>query len=191
MREKRTSVNFDKHEHRVEIFKCKEKEIRVDHFQIGDSRMKYIKFVNTEDTLTVSGDYGNWVFCRPFVPSADGYVSDCYWFEKLRMLSEQKFDILDFDLIQQEIKELIDSGIKERFREDNEKTENAIAWFKELLDIAESEDHIEYTWKAYRDYSMPDFIEYEMIPFTKKIPTWIKIIFDAFDEICNRLEKQN
>jgi len=42
------------------------------HFQVGDSSTNYIQFINTDRVLTVTGDFGNWVFCRPFVPSPDG-----------------------------------------------------------------------------------------------------------------------
>lgn len=48
---KRTTIDFSEHEHRVEIFKCGEKEIRVDHFQVGNSRMNYIQFINTDVLL--------------------------------------------------------------------------------------------------------------------------------------------
>lgn len=52
------------------------------------------------------------------------------------------------------------------------------------------DDTLEYEYKAFRDFSKPDFIDYEMIPHYKKVPTWLLIIFDAFDEICHRLERK-
>jgi hypothetical protein len=186
--EKRTSVDWSKHEHKVEIFTCGEKEIRVDHFQVGDSKVKYIKFINTDETLTITGDYGNWVFCRPFVPSKDGYVSDGYWLEKLRISSEQKLSDLDFESISKEIEELINSGLEE-YGYENEKLNQAKEWFKELLE--ETDDEISYYAKAFRDYSKPNFIDYEMIPTTKKMPSWLNVIFDAFDEMCRRLKEDN
>lgn len=182
----RTGIDFSKHDHRVELFKCGEKEIRVDHFQVGNSRMEYIQFINTDEVLTVTGDFGNWVFCRPFVPSQKGRVSDSYWIEKLSIASEQKLDALDLDTIEVNIKELIDSGLEEYGYEGKE-LEQAKEWFGELLQ--ETYDELSYLSKAYRDYYKPSFLEDEIIPCTKKIPVWLNIIFDAFEEICQRLGK--
>ena len=145
---------------------------------------------HTDETLTVTGDFGNYVFCRPFVPSKDGFVSGGYWLEKLKMYSEQRFDKLDFEFIIKEIKFLINIGLEEYGYEDKE-LESAVSWFSELLDVAESEDELDYKCKAYRDYYKPDFIEYEQIPYYLKIPERLEIIFDVFDIICNRLKNKN
>lgn len=185
---KRTDIDFSEHEHRVEIFKCGEKEIRVDHFQVGNNRMNYIQFINTDEVLTVTGDFGNWVFCRPFVPSKGGHVDASYWIEKLRISSEQKLDSLDLDAIKKEIKELIESGLEE-YGYEGQELEQAKEWFGELLE--EVDDELGYLCKAYRDYSKPNFIDHEMIPCTKKTPVRLSIIFDAFDEICERLKKSD
>jgi len=72
---------------------------------------------------------------------------------------------------------------------DKIKFNQATRWYHELLEIADSEDELEYTYKAYRDSSKPDFIDYEDIPYYKEIPIQLNIIFDAFDEICKRLKK--
>jgi len=57
MREKRSYWDFSEHTHTVEIFKSDNgNEIRVDHFQKGDSNMGYIKFVNDDKGLSVFGD---------------------------------------------------------------------------------------------------------------------------------------
>jgi hypothetical protein len=181
----RTGIDFSKHEHRVEIFKNGEKEIRIDHFQVGDSNNRYIQFINTDRVLTVTGDYGNWVFCRPFVPSADGCVSDSYWLEKLGTLSKQKAKSYDAEETAKNIKGLIDTGLEE-YGYEGEKLEKAKEWYEELL--LETDDELEYKYKAYRDNYIPRFIEYEDIPFCEKVDNWLLIIFDAFDEMCNRLK---
>jgi hypothetical protein len=186
--EKRTNSDFSKHVHRVEIFKSDENEIRIDHFQVEKNNMLYIQFISTDRTLTVTGDYGNWVFCRPFHPSPDGFVSDHYWLEKLRTYSIQSFDEYDFDEIEKEITELIESGL-ELYGYEGDELIKAKDWFDELLD--EIGDHISYEHKAYRDYNKPDFIDYDMIPITKLMPVQLEIIFDAFDEICKRLKDNN
>ena len=189
MREKRTEVDFSKHVHRVEIFKNeKGDEIRIDHFQVGNNRTNYIQFINTDEILTITGDFGNWVFCRPFVPSPKGYVSDGYWFEKMRIASEQKFERLDSDANEKEIRELIDHGLED-YGYEGEDLEKAKQWYDELL--SEVDDDLGYMCKAYRDYYKPDFIKYENIPMIKETPISIQIIFDAFDEMCLRLENSS
>jgi hypothetical protein len=184
---KRTATDFSKHEHRIEIFKNENgKEIQIDHFQVGDSRMHYIKFTNTDENLIVTGDYGSWIFCRPFVPSPDGYVSGGYWMEKLTIGSVQKPYVFDSDIAAADIKELIDSGL-ENYGYEGEKLEKAKEWFRELLENCD--DELDYQSKAYRDCYKPDFIDYEEIPSGKKVHPWLEVIFDAFDEMCERLKK--
>ena len=95
MKEKRTDWDFSKHIHTTEIYKCEDKEIRVDYFKRPDSYIGYIKFVNDNSGLSIFGDFGNWIFNRPFVPSNKGSVSDCYWNEKLKIGSCQEYSKYD------------------------------------------------------------------------------------------------
>jgi len=189
-KEKRVpNCNWSKHEHRVEIFKNeKGDKIRIDHFQVGSSKMEYVQFINTDEILTVTGDYGNWVFCRPFVPSSTGYVCDHYWLEKLKIASKQEFTELDWKSIIGDIKEKIDSLEEEGY--EGKQLKEAKEWYTELLEVAESEDTLEYEYKAFRDYYKPSCIDYEEIPHYKEIPTQLLIIFDVFDEICFRLKEK-
>lgn len=184
----RTGIDFSRHIHRVEIFKCGDKDIQVDHFQVGSSRINYIQFICTDEVMTVTGDFGNWVFSRPFKPSPEGHVSDSYWLEKLQMASEQRLERLNMDAISKEIKQLIRSGLRD-YGYTGSKLKEAKEWYKELLEY--TDDELGYLAKAYRDYDRPSFIESEDIPNTRQIPTWLNIIFDAFDEICNRLKKES
>ena len=57
MRKNRIGVDFSEHTHRIEIFKCGDKEIRIDHFQNGNSRINYIQFINTDEVMTVTGAF--------------------------------------------------------------------------------------------------------------------------------------
>jgi len=186
MNGKRTGIDFSKHIHTVEEYVCGEKIIRVDHFKIPDTRMNYIQFINTDETMSVTGDFGNWIFCRPFIPSVKSGVSDSYWLEKLEIASEQRFDRLNFDAIEKEIQELIDAGLEE-YGYKGEELEQAKEWYTELL--SECDDKLSYLAKAYRDCDRPDFIDSEQIPYTVEVPTWLYIIFDAFDEICRRIKE--
>lgn len=188
-RKNRTGIDFSKHVHTVEIFLNKdnpESTIRVDHFKIPNTRMDYIQFINTDEIMSVTGDFGNWIFSRPFIPSAKNSVSDGYWLEKLRDSSCQEAGKYDSDETAKEIQELIDTGLEDYGYEDDELIK-AKEYFQELLEHTDDEN--DYIYHAYYDtYCQPNFIDNEMIPFAKKLNNWLSIIFDAFDEICNRLE---
>lgn len=184
---KRTDWNWSKHTHKVEIFKNEDgKEIRVDHFQDGNSRYGYLKFVNDSEGLAVYGDFGNWIFCRPFHPSPDGSVSDMYWAEKLSIGSVQDAYKFNSEATAKELEHMIDSGLEDYGYEDDE-LEKGKEWFRDLLSY--TDDELEYTYEAYRGNNPTD-IDYEYIPFVKELSIQLRIVFDAFDEICNRLKNK-
>jgi hypothetical protein len=184
MENKRTSVDFSKHTHTVEIYKCGVKEIRVDTLQFENSRENMVQFINTSETMSVTGDFGNWIFCRPFIPSSKNYVSSYYWIEKLRTLSEQKLDELDLEAISQKIEQELDHGLGE-YGYTGDRLQEAKDWYSELLEHTDEEaDYIEFIHRGY-----PELINIEDIPFYKKTPVWLNIIFDAFDEICDRSDE--
>lgn len=187
-REKRTDINFSNHEHRVEYFKSENGDslISVDHFQVGDSMASYIKFTNTAHNLVVTGDYGNWVFCRPFIPGVNNYVSDGYWLEKLSTYSNQVYSDYDSDETANEIMILVQTGLEEYGYEGDE-LKASKEWFSSLLYFVD--DELEYTYHAYRG-DKPSFIGYDEVPLVKKVDSRLLIIFDAYDEICNRLENK-
>jgi hypothetical protein len=186
---KRSNWDFSNHTHRVEIFKSKEgNEMRADHFREGNSSIGYIKFVNDSYGLSVFGDFGNWVFCRPFHPSAEGFVSEMYWNEKLKIGSSQDHAKYDSEGTAKEIEQLIKSGLKE-YGYKGKELKQAKEWFKDLLTY--TDDEVEYLYHAYRCWEKPSFIDYEQIPLCKKGSVQLEIIFDAFDEICNRLKLQS
>lgn len=178
---KRTNWDFSEYSHRVEIFKSESgKEIRVDHLQKDSSRIGYVKFVNDSEGLSVFGDFGNWVFCRPFHPSADGFVSEMYWIEKLNMHSCQDPYDYDCDSTREDIEDLVSFELEENgFK--GEKLEQAKSYLNDLLDYVD--DPIEYKYHAFR-YSMPSFFDCEDIPFVQKYKPQLEIVFDAFEHIC-------
>jgi len=185
MNKQRSNWDFSNHTHRIEMFQSDDDNvIRVDHFQEGNSRMGYIKFVNDSEGLSVFGDFGNWIFNRPFLPSPDGYVSDGYWYEKLRISSSQTHSRYDSEATAEELKEHINGGLEEWGYEGYE-LEKAKEWFKTLL--YHSDDELDYTYEAYRGEN-PTQMDYEDIPFCKRGSVQLDIIFDAFDEICKRLK---
>ena len=184
--EKITDMDFSKHELIIYDNKLKgDKHLLIHDLKLPDSVCLRIKFINTNDTCLVTGDFGRWSFCREFWPSADGFVSGMYWLEKLRMYSTQDPARYDSKETNKEIQELVDSGLEESGY-DGDELKQAKDWFINLLQYVD--DEIEYTYEAYRGYDKPEFLDYEMIPFVKEIPIQLKIVFDAFNEICNRLK---
>lgn len=190
---KRTKIDFSKHKHTTEIYTNKEgKEIQIDNFKIDGTICNSMKFINVGGVMSVTGDFGNWIFNRNFYPSAKGYISDGYWVEKLRHCSEQKIEDLDVNAIRAELEELIETGLEEHGYENigvYEELDKAKVWFIELLDELD-DGQFSYLAKAYRDPYKPDFIDDEMIPDTKKIPVWLLIIFDGLDEMCIRMKEE-
>jgi hypothetical protein len=185
---KRTDWDFSEHIHTVEIFKSENgNEIRVDHFRKGNTNMGYVKFVNDERGLSVFGDFGNWIFCRPFHPDKDNFVSDMYWNEKLKIGSSQEHSKYDPEETEKELLELINGGLEE-YGYEGEQLEKAKEWLNDLLYYVD--DELEYTYHAYRGGNPTD-MDYEYIPFCKKGSYQLEIIFDAFDEICKRLKEED
>ena len=184
---KRTSWDFSNHTHRTESFKSPEGNvIRIDHLRKGDSSIGYVRFVNDAYGLSVFGDFGNWIFCRPFIPSDEGYVCDGYWNEKLSIGSHQSHVRYNSEETAKEIQSLINGGLEEQGYEggDLEKTKG---WLTDLLEY--TDDELEYTYQAYRGDN-PTQMDYENIPFAKQGSVQLEIVFDAFDEICNRLKNE-
>lgn len=181
---KRTSWDFSEYTHKVEIFKSEEgNEIRVDHLRKGESNIGYVKFVNDGRGLSVFGDFGNWIFCRPFHPSPDGFVSDGYWNEKLKMYSSQDHATYDPERTEEEIQELIDNGLEE-YGYSGEVLESLKDKLNDLLCYVD--DEIEYKYHVFRDPHLT--LDYDMIPFVRTGSKKLEIVFDAFDEICERLK---
>lgn len=186
MREKRTNYDFSEHELIIE-----EKDGYLKHTLKHPeySKMYLIEFLNIQDKLIVSGDYGNWMFCREFHPSEEGGVSDGYWLEKLRMNSTQE----PYEYNSEETAELI----KEKLKDLDEEYDNGDIDEKEYNQYKEYyveeclyyvDDEIEYLYNAFRG-DKPSNLDYEDVPYVRTVKPQLNIVFDAFDEICKRLKK--
>jgi hypothetical protein len=178
----RTGIDFSKHIVLETHFKNDNHNI-----DIWDLKKPYsnytnrVRFINSCGTLTVNGDFGNWVFCREFHPSADGFVSDGYWSEKLHISSQQTSAKYDSERTEKAIRKLIKSELKE-YGYEGEELRKLKEEFKELLNYVD--DEIEYKCMAFRHLS----IDYELIPFCETRHIWLSIVYDAFDELCRRLK---
>jgi hypothetical protein len=180
---KRTEANFSEHELTIK----QNEDILIHHLKHPKYNQMYsIKFINTNGVMVVTGDYGNWVFCREFHPSDDGFVSDYYWCEKLSLSSEQTPFEFNPEETERIIKEGLNGGLEEYGYVD-EKLEEMIEYYNELLDYTHNE--FEYTSFAYNN-NKPRFIDAEQVPMEETIKPRLKVVFDAFDEICGRLRME-
>ena len=184
LHKKRSDADFSEHELIINrsdeftSFRLKHKEYNY---------MLSVEFINIRGVLLVVGDYGSWVFTRGFEPSKDGYVSDNYWMEKLGYNSEQ--DGFNFD--PHETEKQIHEDLKQ-LEEDlkyDDITTSKYEIYKEYYENIDEYvyDELEYTYHAYR--TMPSDMDYESVPFIKCIKIQLLIIFDAFEEMCRRMEE--
>jgi hypothetical protein len=169
-RERRTKIDWSKHE----VIKIETPDILVHYLRKPDTICGAVKFINTQGILAITGDYGNWIFCREFHPSRDGFVSDSYWLEKLRMCSSQKPTDFDPDETRKEIEERLEE-------EDTDEDDREY-----LRDILNQVDECEERYMVYAHDNLPSGRDSEYIPIVKKLNPWLEVIFDAFEEICIR-----
>ena len=176
MRTPLTTIDFSEHEFNTYI----DKFCNIYELKIPNSSTNCIRYINSFGTMTVTGDFGNWVFDREFHPSNKGYVSPQYWDEKLDYNSKQTSHKFDTDEtvkgIEQFKVDLIDYG--------NEMDDEMIDWLEEL----ESNvfDEYEYIVSAY--HNNPSDIDTERVPFGEIRHKYLEYIYDGFDEICRRTE---
>lgn len=151
------------------------------------NRMYRFDFINTNGIMVVTGDYGNWMFCREFHPSADGMVSDYYWCEKIKISSTQEPFEFDNDATEKLILEGINGGLEtDGFTGDG--LETMIEYYEDILLYNVNESGERYMINAYDN--MPSFCDGESIPHITKIKYWLLCVFDAFEEICRRLKEE-
>ena len=176
---KRTAVDFSKHELKITQLEG----VLIHEFKIPDTRRYMLVFINTCGVMTVTGDFGNWVFCREFHPSANNEsgVSDGYFDEKLENSSLQKSHIYNST---ETLKRIL--KFKDTFEEyyGREMNEEEVEWVEKLEKVVDDEH--EYIYTAYRE--QPKDIDYDEIPIGKKRHFCLDVVYDGFDEICRLME---
>lgn len=187
MKGTRTGIDFSEHE----LIITKNDNVLIHHLKKPNTIMDNVKFINIEGVLLVTGDYSRWSFCREFHPSADGRVSDYYWCEKLSIGSSQTYSDYSSEDTYERLKESLTEYIEDRKEEDSdfdEQTEDddTINYYKECM--SKTDDELEYTAYAYREY--PDGFDCESVIFMKKIKPQLQVVFDAFEEICRRMKEE-
>lgn len=181
---KRTKIDFSEHE----VLVTKTDEVLIHYFKKPNTVSDSIKFINCEGILAVTGDYGNWIFCREFHPSEDGYVSEGYWHEKLRTLSTQDATEFDGDATKEAILEKLNEYKEENSDNlEDEKVQERIEYYEECMNRCD-EHELDYTYFAHRE--QPNGMDYDDVIMIKDYKFWLKAVFDGFDEICRRLKEE-
>jgi len=172
---KRTKIDFSKHELNI----TNNDVVIIHDLKQKDSIEYRVVFINSNDICAVTGDFGNWIFCREFHPSNNGYVSDSYWIEKLKISSTQEPYVWNEELVRKEIVDILKD--KENMGYDE------IDFWKELM--LDSHDG-EYAYSAKCMYH-PLSIDAEKIPEARQeINPYLLAIFDAFEEVCRRMKEE-
>jgi hypothetical protein len=179
MNENLTNIDFSKHELTI----TEHGDFTVYELKKPSTVIHGITFICGKGITTVTGDFGNWVFCREFHPSPNEGVSRCYWDEKLTILSSQRCENYDDETTLKEIQEFKNNF---PYNYDREMNEEEIDWVEQLEENLF--DEIDYTTVAYRQ--KPSTIDYDSIPFGKKRHHWLEVIYDAFNIICGILNKE-
>lgn len=179
---KRTSIDFSKHELKITQLDG----ILIHEFKKPNTRNCMLVFINTCGVMTVTGDFGNWVFCREFHPSADDEIgsSSGYFDEKLEISSVQKSHKYDAD---ETLKRIVE--FKETFDDayGREMDEEEMDWIEQLEHNVD--DEYEYIYLAYRE--KPSSIDYVSVPIGNKRHFWLDAVYDGFDTICQLLKQSN
>lgn len=178
---KRTKIDFSQHELSI----TKTEDVAIYKFKKPDTIYCMLVFINAGGVLTVTGDFGNWVFCREFHPSADedSGVSAGYWDEKLQISSVQKSDKYDVEETLKSIQEFKKDFFDYYGREMNEEE---IDWIEQLENNVD--DEFEYQYLAYRE--KPSSIDYESVPYGKKRHFWLDAVYDGFDAMCEVMKQE-
>lgn len=177
---KRTSVDFSNHELEIAQYDG----ISIYKFKKPNTIINMLVFVNTNGITSVTGDFGNWIFCREFHPSQDEYVSDGYQDEKLEINSIQKSHIYDSEKTLKSIEDFKNSFEDMYGREMDDEELNQIENIEQYVD-----DEREYIIAAY--YEKPNSIDYEDIPFSQSRHRYLNIVYDGFDAICEYMKNKN
>jgi hypothetical protein len=183
-KEKRSTMDFSKH-----ILVVHEDESVLRHtLKLPDSEYSLrINFINVKGyALLVTGDFGRWSFYREFHPSPEGYVSDGYWHEKLATYSTQDGYEYDKEGTKESLEEGINGGLEE-YGYTGEDLAEMISYYERFLDEHDENGFLVEAW-AYTNY--PSCMDVESIPFEKITKPQLRVIFDAFNHVCDMIAEQ-
>lgn len=178
MKGKRTGIEFN--DYKVTV--TEQEGLLVHFLKKPNTICGCIKYINTNGIMAVTGDYGNWIFCREFHPSAqDNAVSDSYWNEKLQIASSQ--EPMEFD----------PKATKERIIEllKNEEGEDDLTRAEKnyLRGCLAQVDCGQYDYEQQAHGESCGRFTGEYVPCCHKTKYWLLVIYDGFEEICRRMKE--
>lgn len=181
LRKKRSDWDFSKYQ--LDVSKS---DVCLIHTLHNNGSMSgRVVFINSNGIMAVTGDFYNWIFSREFHPSKDGYVSDGYWAEKLQIASDINPFVFSPDDTLKELKNGIDGELEE-YGYEGEELEKMKEYYEECIEFCENySDGESYLHEAHNN--LPNFCDYEAVVYCSEIKNQLKIIFDAFEEICSRM----
>ena len=214
-------MDFSKHLYSFEEFSTKQfGKGRVDRLYVNDSDFNSVLFVNFKGILTVSGDFGNWVFDREFIPSEKNQYCIPYMNEKLRKSSEQSAGEFDSEATVASLKKRVTEILSEHFPDKIEKLEQREAtledrsFFQEAVILFQTlkyqnttsveNDMKELDWildlwsksDNWIEYvasamsEMPGHLSSDSIIVENKMHFGLAVVYKAFDEICKRIARE-
>ncbi len=167
---KRTDINFDKHE----LLIVDNEHVTIHHLKIPGSSTNNIQFINCGGIMAVTGDYGNWIFCREFIPSSSERADEQYMNGKLKIASTQESQDYCSEKTENEIEQMILSG-------DHDGEE--LKFLKELQEYVGGNGE---EYKAWAYENRPS--DWDYLPYRTTTKYWLQAVYDGFDEVCNRLK---
>jgi len=191
MRDKRTNIDWSKHE----VIVTDTPEVKIWYLKKPGTMHDSIKYINCDGILAVTGDYGNWIFCREFHPDAEGGVSDGYWYEKLQISSTQNGMDFDPEETKKELKAKIHEYLEDNGKEwtevideDGDTDDEVFEYYLRCIEKCD-ESLFDYEYYAYREF--PPDLDYDDVVVYKDYKYWLKAVYDGFDEMCRRLKEEN
>jgi hypothetical protein len=185
MKGKRSGLDFSKHILEAHESTIGDEKIWQHYLRIPGQSSLGIRFTNVAGVLLVTGDFGNYVFSRGFLPSAESEkVSEQYWLEKIRMHSIQKPCNYDAEETIDSLNEAIFNA-EENYGEGD--CEAAIKYFEDCKSW--TDDEWEYIQKS--RVNMPFFMSSEDLVVGYKLHNQLSVVFDAYDRIIDIYKEQN
>lgn len=194
LRTKLADIDFSNH--KLEI---KEDKLTTIHSLIHPEYdvMFRVNFINVMDRLLITGDFGNYVFNRSFYPNEENYVSVSYWNQKLIGEAHE----LEFNEIVKDLEEALDKYVENKMEEEPDEdcedkdeyimmnSDDVMDYYEKCIELAENRDD-SYKFFAYNDY--PDDLaeDYGDVVIHEKTLERLRIVYDAFNEICRRVQQE-
>jgi hypothetical protein len=179
-RKKYSKNDFSKHV----IIETINKDVNIREFAIPGKKRYSCTFINCRGVMTVTGDFGNYVFSREFHPSPEGEVCPSYWVEKLRHNSCQKPTVYCPERTEEAIRHF--EGEHKGDLVEGEELDIELEEYIERLYDSLYECELDYDSAAYRN--MPDNVECEDVPKGFKYVDFLPQVFDAFNAMCEQME---